>query len=178
MLSYIPKRLAVYLIKKEFEDEVIGLKKQETYYQFNLSNDNSKYLYQAYIFPLKEANHFRTLYLSNYLSIDRDKYELVVFDNFEIKIKLNLRKTQYRAYDTRYCLELHHSSFEGRKFQPYINVSCRDFLNILNKYELNLVGSELSGIFKIKIINLGIFPNYSIVSEDFIDSDILLWRNP
>lgn len=172
MLSYIPKRLAVYLIKKEFEDEVSELKKHDIYYQ--LSNDNSKYLYQAYIFPLKEANYDRTLYLSNHLGIDRDKYELVVFDNSEIKIKLNLRKTQYRAYDTRYCLELHHSSFEGRKYQPYICISCRDFLNILNKYEINLVDSELSGVFKIKIMNLGTFPNYSIVSEDFIDSDRFL----
>lgn len=174
MLSYIPKRLAVYLIKKEFEDEVSELKKQDIYHQFNLSNDNSKYLYQAYIFPLKEANHYRTLYLSNHLGIDRDKYELVVFDNSEIKIKLNLRKTQYRAYDTRYCLELHHSSFEGRKYQPYICISCRDFLNILNKYELNLVDSELSSVFKIKIMNLGAFPNYSIVSEDFINSNRFL----
>jgi hypothetical protein len=104
--------------------------------------------------------------------LDGDKFETIIIDNKNLVISVNTEKRGYRAYNTRFCLEIHHPEFKGRLFQPYIEISTYHFLEIVSS-GIDLINEKFTDTHRIAIDNLGSYPNYSLVSDNNIKNNII-----
>ena len=163
MLSKIPKTLKVGLIK--------NLKREDNNY-IKYSNEGKK-MFLINPVPKKEAstNKLRSIFSYHYgHKYAWDEMTFVEIPNSGFKLKINYLSYGWRCYTPMPSIEIYHDSFKELSYQPYINISYRQLMDILTSCggKLNPNG-EFPGTFKIKVGTTGHYPCYDLVKEDNYD---------